>query len=171
MTLVPRFAERLRRLVAAFGKRIVVVCLFYAIGCDGVTRFPVEGLMTLDGIAVEDAAITFMPAAGGRPGLASTDATGRFAIREAGMVDGLVPGRYRVVVLKAIMSRRQTVRGPAPGPHPEGQPVPIVDIPVGVEKVERYIVPERYTLPETSGLEVSVSGPTKNLVFSLKTEP
>lgn len=150
---------------------MAAVAVIAVAGCGGVRRFPVEGLVTLDGSPVKDAAVTFIPAAGGRPGIASTDAGGRFAVREAAMVDGLVPGRYRVVVFKAIISRVQAFRGPAPGPHPEGQPVPMIDIPAGVEKVERYIVPERYTLPETSGLEADVSGPTRDLVFSLTTTP
>ena len=140
-------------------------------GCGGIRRYPVQGVVTLDGKPEKDAAITFIPASGGRPGLAFTDAAGRFAIREAGMVDGLVPGRYQVVVFKAIMSSVRTVRGPAPGPHPDGEPVPLIEIPIGDQKIERYIVPERYSRPDTSGLEVTVTGPAKDVVFSLTTSP
>lgn len=153
-----------------------VMCVFAGLttavtGCGGVQRYPVEGIVTLDGKPEKDAAVTFIPAAGGRPGLASTDADGRFVIREAGMVEGLISGRYQVVVFKAIMASVQTVRGPAPGPHPEDQPVPLIDIPIGNQKIDRYIVPERYTRPETSGLEVTVAGPAKDVVFSLTTAP
>jgi hypothetical protein len=153
-----------------------VICVFVGltmavVGCGGVRRYPIEGIVTLDGKPERDAAITLMPAAGGRPGLAFTDAGGRFIIREAGIVEGLMSGRYQVVVFKAIMSSVQAVRGPAPGPHPEDQPVPLIDIPIGNQKIERYIVPERYTRPETSGLEVTVDGPTKDLIFSLTTAP
>lgn len=153
-----------------------VMCVFAGVamavaGCGGVRRYPIEGIVTLDGKPEKDAAITFIPAAGGRPGLAFTKADGRFAIREAGIVEGLMSGRYQVVVFKAIMSSVQTVRGPAPGPHPEDQPVPLIDIPIGSQKIERYIVPERYTRPETSGLEVTVTGPAEDLIFSLKTAP
>jgi hypothetical protein len=141
------------------------------IGCGGVRQFPVEGLVSLDGSPENDAAITFIPAAGGRPGLASTDANGRFTVREAGMVNGLLAGRYRVVVFKAVISRGRTISAPAPGPHPDGQPVPMIDLIIGDERIERYIVPERYANPETSGLEVTVAGPTKDLIFSLTTAP
>jgi hypothetical protein len=156
---------------ACFAMCVLAGAVMAVAGCGGVRRYQIEGIVTLDGKPERDAAITLMPAAGGRPGLGSTDADGRFVIREAGIVEGLMSGRYQVVVFKAIMSSVQTVRGPAPGPHPEDQPVPLIDIPIGSQKIERYIVPERYTRPETSGLEVTVDGPTKDLIFSLTTAP
>lgn len=156
---------------SCFAMCVLAGAVMAVAGCGGVRRYQIEGIVTLDGKPEKDAAITFIPAAGGRPGLASTDADGRFVIREAGMVEGLVSGRYQVVVFKAIMSSVQTVRGPAPGPHPEDQPVPLIDIPIGSQKIERYIVPERYSRPDTSGLEVTVTGPAKDVVFSLTTAP
>lgn len=152
--------------VMAFAAMLLAV-----VGCGGVRRFPVAGVITLDGKPEKDAAITFIPAAGGRPGLASTDGSGRFVVREAGMIVGILPGRYQVVVFKAVISRGRTISAPAPGPHADGRPVTMIDLNMGDEKIERYIVPERYGRPETSGLEVTVDGPAKDLVFSLTTAP
>lgn len=139
-----------------------------AAGCGPANnRVPVEGVVMLDGKPIEAAAVTFMPTAGGRPGIAGTDALGRFVIREAGMKPGLPPGDYDVVIFKAVMVPLFPSASSTDPPATDNEPVP-VDTPAPM-RIERWIVPERYGRPKDNGLTTGITGPTTNLVFSLNT--
>ena len=157
--------------IADFRCVLAMIVVYAAAGCGGVVRVPVNGLITLDGVPVDEAAVTFMPTVSGRPGLAMTDSAGRFFVREAGMENGLTPGTYDVVVFKVVWAPVNMVPAPMPVDHPDGAPVPMVDVPGRNPEIARYIVPKRYTKPETSGLRVSVKQADKNLTFALTTAP
>lgn len=149
----------------------ILVAAIVACSCTGCgpanLRVPVEGIVTLDGKAVEGAAVTFIPEAGGRPGVAGTDVAGRFVIREAGMQPGLPPGAYDVAIFKAVMAplfapaAATTPRAPEDGLPPVDTPPPT--------RISRWIVPERYSMPDSNGLSATITGPTTNLVFALTT--
>lgn len=145
---------------------LLLACCFAGCGPAHI-RVPVEGVVTLDGKAVEGAAVTFMPQAGGRPGVAGTDAAGRFVIREAAMHAGLPPGDYDVAIFKAVMVPLLAPAPTAPSPHPVEEHPPI-DTPPPM-RVARWIVPERYSIPQTNGLATTITGPATTLVFALKT--
>lgn len=116
-------------------------------GCGSrVVRYPVEGLVTLDGKPVKGASIAFMPRGKGQPGVATTDDAGRFAVNEVRARDGIRPGGYQVAVFLAESSIEDASR------------------------IERYIVPERYGVAATSGLAVEIEGPTTGLTFPLTTK-
>ena len=137
-------------------------------GCGPANnRVAVEGVVTLDGKAVEGAAVTFIPKAGGRPGVAGTDAAGRFVIRDAGMHPGLPPGTYDVVIFKAVMAPLFAPAAAAAPPAPEDG-LPPADTPPPT-RISRWIVPERYSSPESNGLSATITGPTTSLVFALTT--
>lgn len=141
-------------------------------GCGPrVARVPVSGVVTLDGKPVSVAAVTFTPRGPGQPGMAVTDSAGRFVLQELGMHAGMRPGEYDVAVFKA-----------------DGPPLPVVEVmeasqiadpktfntldPQPLEqKPPKYIVPERYASPKTSGLTASISGPTESLNLTLATKP
>ena len=141
-------------------------------GCGPrIARVPVSGVVTLDGKPVVVAAVTFVPRGPGQPGMAVTDAAGRFMLHELGMHAGIRQGEYDVVILKA-----------------DGPPVPAVE-PIEASEIAdprtfntldpqpsdqrspKYIVPERYSSSKTSGLRATVAGPTTDLVFALTTKP
>lgn len=145
---------------------LLLACCFAGCGPANI-RVPVEGVVTLDGKAIEGAAVTFMPKAGGRPGVAGTDAAGRFVIREAAMHAGIPPGDYDVAIFKAVMAPLFAPAPAAPSPNPEEGSLPIDTPPPS--RVARWIVPERYSIPQTSGLSSTITGPTTNLVFALQT--
>lgn len=138
-------------------------------GCSPRTlRYPVAGVVTLDGKPVKKASIAFEPEGQGQPGVATTDDQGRFAVHEVRTRDGIRPGGYRVAVFLAEFSPR---RG-----------VPVSDVPDRVDKtseevsenrakITRYVVPERYGVAATSGLTVDVAGPMADLTFALTTKP
>jgi hypothetical protein len=95
----------------------------------------VEGVVTLDGEPFGGVTITLYPNdASGRRGYASTDAQGHYQIStEGGTVDGgTLVGSYGVGFNKEV-----------------------ADGPEGSEKTKN-LVPEKYRLPETSGIEIQV---------------
>jgi hypothetical protein len=85
-------------------KRVLVfgICLACMAGCGGSSPLaPVEGVVTLDGKPLADAAIAFSPTKATAPGpfMATTDAQGRFAL---GLHDdpagGAAPGEYSILI-------------------------------------------------------------------------
>jgi hypothetical protein len=114
-------------------------------GCssDGLATHPVAGVVTLDGRPVEGAGVLFMPA-DGPPASGTTDAEGRYLLA-TGEQSGAVPGRHRVI----ITLMKTTGIEVAPGGM-EGRIAP-----GGIRK--QYIVPAKYSKPETSGLTADVA--------------
>ena len=150
---------------------IPLVLTVTLIGCGRVQYVPVEGRVTLDGSPVAGASVTFVPSAGGRPGGAITDESGRFVIWEAGMKQGLTQGNYKVSVFKVIWKAVKTVPLPEPGPPPGHGSPRTVEQPLGEREIERYVVPQRYADPDTSGLTVAVTAEAKDLNLELVTKP
>lgn len=140
-------------------------------GCGRVEYVPVEGRVTLDGSPVIGGSVTFVPSAGGRPGGAITDDRGRFVIWEAGMKEGLTRGNYKVSVFKVIWKAVKAMPLPEPSLPPGHGSPRMVEQPVGEPEIERYIVPQRYADPDTSGLTVAVTAEAKDLNLELTTKP
>jgi hypothetical protein len=152
--------------------RLWLVVAFAAVlpGCGPqVLRYPVEGVVTLDGKPVKGASVAFMPKAKGCPGIAATDADGRFALKELDRHKGVVPGEYQVVVFLAEYSKPKVRRVPN-GPEVGGKPTEIIEIMASEPTIVRYIVPERYGRVDTSGLQYDVSGPLKEVPLALTTK-
>lgn len=130
----------------------MAVALLASSGCgQRVVRVPVEGVVTLDGAPLAEIAVTFMPRFPGLPGIAITDAAGRFVLQDARMQAGIPPGDYDVVVFSLD------------GEH-EGSPSS------GARLRPGKVPPERYRSPQTSGLHASISKPTTDLEFALTTK-
>jgi len=127
-------------------------------------------MVTLDGISVDAAYVTFIPTAGGRPGLAATDAKGRFVVQEGGMASGLSPGRYDVVVVKVKLGPARSEKIAAPGPHKDGEQTPLIDVFFGDRPIEKYIVPQKYGDRATSGLSVTVERGMGPVVLELSSK-
>jgi len=90
-----------------FTSVLVGLSVFVFAGCNNPdARFSrVEGTITYNGEAVEEAFVTFMPASGeGEPATGLTDANGRFTLTTPGAQNagsGAVPGEYVVRVSKS----------------------------------------------------------------------
>jgi hypothetical protein len=65
---------------------------------------PAEGVVTLDGSPVDGATVTFHADAGSHHATATTDASGKFALRAFPEKPGAVAGSYKVEVNKTIVS-------------------------------------------------------------------
>jgi hypothetical protein len=126
--------------------RLLPVCLALVGGCgpDRPLTIPVDGTVTVDGRPVEGASVMFMPQFPGRPALGVTDASGQFRLTTFASGDGAQPGQHTVTVtLQKTTGFVADKDGLSGGMAPEG---------VRIE----WVVPQRYSKPETSELSVEV---------------
>jgi hypothetical protein len=120
-------------------------------------RVPAGGMVEFDGKPVEDATVVFVTrSADGKKeyaALAQTDAAGKFRLTTFRPKDGAIPGKHLVGIEKTAAVVTNPVRGLAP----EDQP-----------KVVKNVLPEKYRVYSTSGLEAEVTekGPNE-FVFRL----
>lgn len=140
----------------------VALWFFTAVGCGGKPQrsselVPAGGVVTMDGQPVAGAAVTFHPASGvggGPPqrdlkpaARAKTDAEGRFRLWTFEEGDGAVPGEHVVTINKVEITASQE------DPDAEGYDAARA----AAEPPPKYIVPEKYGNPNTSGLTETVS--------------
>ncbi|MEW4563537.1 carboxypeptidase-like regulatory domain-containing protein [Bremerella sp. JC770] len=137
---------------------VVSVCL----GCSGNGMLPVEGTVTLDGTPLEGAAISFVPAEGGRPCSGQTDEQGHFTLASYTANDGVPPGEYKVTVVK-LDARRQAQAAPVEEGTEPGEQV------MGsIEQATRFLTPKRYASPATTDLRVEVKENMERVQIDLK---
>lgn len=146
----------------------VVLATVALIGC-GPSRpatAPVEGTVTLDGQPLAGASVTFTPSAGGRPGMGTTDSSGKFTLMTYEAGDGAVIGQHKVTVIK--MTEDAGASGAEP-PQETGDEDDEDDEGAemlmgadtgddeGDEDLESgWITPQKYSNPDTSGLTIEV---------------
>lgn len=121
-----------------------------ATGC-GPSRpavVPTAGIVTLDGKPLAGGFVRVVPAAS-RPATGEIGPDGRFTLGTFAEADGCVPGTHGVEVIGPL---------PAGGETAAAVPAPTVT------------VPGRYRAAETSGLTITVTGPTRDLTISLTSE-
>ena len=108
---------------------------------------PVGGVVTLDGKPVDNAAVMLMPSgpeAAGLPAVGTTDPQGCFTLSTSTIGPGVMPGEYRVTVIKKETTGFLADEdGLDDGIAPEGIR-------------ETWIIPRKYADPNTSGITVEV---------------
>jgi hypothetical protein len=117
------------------------LCLSMLTGCgdDRPSRVPVSGKVTIDGQPVTSGSVSFQPQLGRVAG-GQLDEQGRFTLTTFDKGDGCVPGKHAVTVHSTEQLNGNTIR---------------------------WNVPKKYKNKSTSGLEVTVDGPTDNLEIEL----
>ena len=119
-------------------------------GCGGGPKpLPVSGVVTLDGQPVADAGVMFCPAENGPMASGTTDAKGKFQLKTTNAL-GAMAGQYRVAISKKEES----------GPTTFG----VVD-PRRIKV--KWIIPQKYSNPETSGLKAAVGRDQSEFTFAL----
>jgi hypothetical protein len=148
------FQPSLRSLVALLGSMLVALS---ANGCGGGSGLvPVTGTVTLDGKPVANAAVLFKPSAG-QPANGTTDGDGKFSLETIKPGDGAMPGEHDVTVTGVKMSGvQQTADG-------------LSDADSSKVKYE-WFVPQKYSIPETSGLKVDVKRGMAPVTLELKSK-
>mgnify|MGYP001606969247 CR=1 FL=1 len=72
-------------------------------GYSRPARVDAIGRVTLGGKPLDGASVTLVPVNGGRPSFAVTADDGGFSLGTFGATDGVIPGRYRVAVVKQVL--------------------------------------------------------------------
>lgn len=67
-------------------------------GCGGSGTVSVKGVITLDGVPLPKASVSFVPLGEGRPAYGQADANGNFRLTTFKKDDGVLPGEYKVLV-------------------------------------------------------------------------
>jgi hypothetical protein len=120
-----------------------------AIGCGEDRPGPVaaSGLVTLDGTPLSRGTIRVVPA-DGRAATAKIGPDGRFILTTHNANDGCLPGTHAVEVVAQQITGNENSE----------------------DAVVTWIAPARYANQATSGLTVTVSGPTDSLVIELSSK-
>lgn len=128
-------------------RTLLLLPLALAFGCgpSGPAIVPVSGIVTLDGVPVEGATVTFVSKVGSRMADGQTDAQGRFTLttQDADPKPGALEGEHTVTV------NGSRVVGAAANPDGTSSDS-------APPKIE-WFLPERYAHPNTSGLSQSVT--------------
>lgn len=135
----------------------------------------VTGTVTLDGKPIEGANVTFYPETGeqpstgtspkdkkaltgSRPATGTTDKEGQFTLKTFEEGDGALPGHYKVAIIKkevtGFLADKDGLSG---GIAPEGVK-------------EKWIIPQKYSDPKTSGLTAEVKPGMTPLEFKLTSQ-
>jgi hypothetical protein len=152
----------LQRLVGLlFGCLLILLAGCGDTGQSGL--YPTTGKVTLDGAPLSRASVVFSPTGAGSGSVATglTDGSGQFTLSTGGR-EGAAKGTYMVTVFAQDDAR--PTGGPSPparGPSGDGG---------GMRRRPKLLVPERYTLPEKSGLTFTVEPNRNNFKIELVSE-
>ncbi len=127
---------------------VVVLALTTGCGPRRPAVVPAAGIVTLDGRPLPGGFVRLVPVAS-RPATGVIGPDGRFTLGTFAAADGCVPGTHGAEVIGPL---------PAGGEKASAAPAPAVT------------VPDRYRTAETSGLTVTVTGPTSDLAIALRSE-
>jgi hypothetical protein len=139
---------------------LILVCTLFLNGCSNSDRpklAKVSGTVTLDKMPVAGAAVMFMPVGGGRPAQGLTDAQGKFTLTTFDDGDGAIIGEHKVTVTKMQVTGAKATADGLSGTTEAG------------EIKEVWLVPQIYSVPETSGLTAKVEKGMQPVPLDLKT--
>ncbi|MEM7314373.1 MAG: carboxypeptidase-like regulatory domain-containing protein [Planctomycetota bacterium] len=147
--------------------RTIVIAAVFSVsvlsGCGSSKTGSVTGKVTLDGQPVSEASIAFRPKDGGRMSTGETNAQGEYTLTCYERGDGAIPGDHVVTVTKFEESKVKV---------PEGADELAVEFAASKKRQPKtkWLVPEKYSEKETSGLTFTVERGRNTADFDLKSE-
>lgn len=141
---------------------VVLSALCTLVGCGGRADLAkATGVVTLDGEPVPEAKIMFMPLDGGpRNSFGTTNEKGEFKLSTFGMNDGALVGRHAVTITKIDTSgQTQFDKNELANKGYGGASYEAMMGPGAAsknEKKKKFIIPEKYSQKDKSGIEVDV---------------
>jgi hypothetical protein len=127
-------------------------------GCSSEsTKYPVSGVVTLDGVPAPLVIVSFIPVqpdliAGGS---GATDSAGKFTIGEEGKNSGLTRGDYKVTFSQTLVRGKPTLAGSG-GKAAEK------------EATEREAVADDFRNPQTTPVTATIKSGTNNFTFEIQ---
>jgi hypothetical protein len=104
---------------------------------------------------------------GGRPSFAVTADDGTFSLGTFGATDGVIPGRYRVAVVKQVLRAAADKRlEKAAVEEPTGDEETVASVSFAEADYEN-LVPGKYADPQQSGLEIEVGSGTDRIEIAI----
>lgn len=148
-----------RGIILAFMAGLSLVQLGISGGCgcnSGPPIVPVTGLVKVGGYPVPNASVTFQPLGMGEPSTGTTDSAGKFSLKTLHDDPGAAVGKHMVSIQCFVTSPLARGERKPPGdPAPDGF------------KTD-WIVPEKYSRLETSGLVIEVKSGLGKVELDLK---
>ncbi len=136
-------------------------------GYSRPARVDAIGRVTLGGKPLDGASVTLVPVNGGRPSFAVTADDGGFSLGTFGATDGVIPGRYRVAVVKQVLRSTADKRlEKASAEEQRGDEETVASVSFADGDYEN-LVPGKYADPQTSGLEIEVGSQTDPIEISI----
>jgi hypothetical protein len=138
-----------------------------ALGCgqqdsNRPKTYPVTGMVTYKGQAVEGATVAYQPTAGKKGATGVTDAAGRYSLTTFTSGDGAVPGQYKVKIVKV-----KAAEGVAAADQDSEDYVAPTEGQPEVGKSEN-LLPANYADPNQSGLTATVGEDKNSIDFDLQ---
>jgi hypothetical protein len=157
----------LRRIAATVGAALAATGLLVIAGCGDDTglgtRYPVTGTVTYKNQPVPSGRINFIPVDPKAQRPANGDIqNGRYSLSTATPGDGALPGKYKVT----IQSQEVDNTGVLDTIKKEGGGGRQADIARAASKAKN-LIPSKYLLPDTSGLEVTVEAKSNTIDLPL----
>jgi hypothetical protein len=134
---------------------LAITCPGLAAGCGGPHTVTVEGIVTFQGKPVEDAAVMFLPAAGGRPSVARTNADGHYQI-------DLKPGAGAAAELNYNVTITAVETPPAESTGGDERSELLAELNTARRR-PRWKIPRKYSRVDASGLQVNVQTGQNNI--------
>ncbi|WP_459555132.1 peptidase associated/transthyretin-like domain-containing protein [Lacunimicrobium album] len=130
---------------------------------DSLSLEKVTGVVTLSGAPLNGATVTFAPKTKGlRTAVGMTDQNGAYALTTITPADGAMAGDYAVIVVKVEAGKTSETLDSNDPNYGKGGTYP------GASGTAKYITPEKFSSPATSGLTASVKEGKNEFNFDLK---
>jgi hypothetical protein len=130
-----------------------------------------SGVVTLDGKPVPEAKVMFHPTAGGpRTSYGTTNDKGEFQASTFGTYDGSLIGECAITITKTDTSAQPKITG-SDGYMGKGYDQMMA--PANLAKINKpkFVIPQKYSAKETSGLQVTVvQGEVNRFTFDLTSD-
>jgi len=140
------------------GLLFVVTFVAGCSGDSGPKTVPASGVVTYKGQRVAEANVSFLGDGTIRPAVAVTDDKGEFVLTTSRSGDGAVAGRHAVTVIKSVEPPK---KASSAGSMSMEDAAKAAEEPPNQGKT-LYLVPEKYSLPGTSGLSYEVKSGEEN---------
>ena len=141
--------------------QIVLLIGFLLTGCSGdagVKTVKASGVVNYKGQPVADANVSFLGDGKIRPAIAVTGEDGTFVLTTVRSGDGAVVGTHMVTVSKTVEPPTKS----APAGSMSMEDAALAAQETAKEEKTLYLVPEKYSLPDTSGLTFEVKDGAEN---------